>query len=110
VEEAIAKYRPNDYSQRVMIPVSLQDQLMPGTLEFAIHAVVGDRMNVSVFEDRYNNDETGRWAYDPNVLLKVILFGYMRGLISSLLTFCRMKSLSGELKGQADLNRRLDKN
>ena len=79
----MAKYKPYNYSQRVMIPVSLEDQLMPGTLEFAIHTLVEDRMDISVFEDRYNNDETGRWAYDPKVLLKVVLFAYSRGLISS---------------------------
>ena len=79
----MAKYRPYDYSQRVMIPVSLEDQMMPGTLEFAIHTLVEDRMDLSVFKDRYNNDETGRWAYDPRVLLKVVLFAYSRGLISS---------------------------
>jgi len=79
----MGKYKPYNYSQRVMIPISLEDQLMPGTLEFAIHTLVEDRMNTSVFDDRYNNDETGRWAYDPKVLLKVVLFGYSRGLISS---------------------------
>ena len=79
----MAKYRPYDYSQRVMTPVSLEHELMPGTLEFAIHTSVEDRMDISVFEDRYNNDETGRWAYDPRVLLKVVLFAYSRGLISS---------------------------
>ncbi len=68
----MAKYRPYDYSQRVMVPVSLEDQLMPGTLEFAIHTLVEDRMDTSVFDDRYDNDETGRWAYDPKVLLKVV--------------------------------------
>ncbi len=52
-------------------------------MEFAIHTLVEDRMDISVFEDRYNNDETGRWAYDPKVLLKVVLFAYSRGLISS---------------------------
>jgi hypothetical protein len=36
-----------------------------------------------VFEDRYQNDETGRLAYDPKILLKVVLLGYARGLISS---------------------------
>jgi len=80
---AMGKYKPYNYSQRVMIPISLEDQLMPGTLEFAIHTLVEDRMNTSVFEDRYNNDETGRWAYDPKILLKAVLLGYSRGLISS---------------------------
>jgi transposase len=66
-----------------MIPISLEHQLIPGTLEFAIHTLLEDHMDISVFEDRYNNDETGRWAYDPKVLLKVVLFAYSRGLISS---------------------------
>jgi hypothetical protein len=32
----MAKYKRYDYSQRVLIPVSLEDQLIPGTLEFAL--------------------------------------------------------------------------
>ena len=79
----MAKYRSYDYSQEVLIPVSLEQQLMPGTLEFAIHTLVETRMDTSLFDERYSNDETGRWAYDPKILLKVILFAYSRGLISS---------------------------
>lgn len=79
----MAKYKRYDYSQRVLIPVSLEDQLMPGTLEFAIHTLVEGRMDLSVFDERYNNDETGRWAYDPKVLLKIVLLAYSRGFISS---------------------------
>jgi len=79
----MAKYKNYDYSQSVLIPVSLEEQLMPGTLEFAIHTLVDTRMDMSIFDDRYKNDETGRLAYDPKILLKVILLGYSRGLISS---------------------------
>jgi transposase len=79
----MAKYKNYDYSQSLLIPVSLEDQLMPGTLEFAIHTLVETRMDMSVFDENYKNDETGRWAYDPKVLLKVVLLGYSRGLISS---------------------------
>jgi transposase len=79
----MAKYKRYDYSQDVLIPVSLKDQLIPGTLEFAIHTLVESRMDTSIFDDRYSNDETGRLAYDPKILLKVILLGYARGLISS---------------------------
>ena len=79
----MAKYKHYDYSQSVLIPVCLDEQLMPGTLEFAIHTLVETRMDMSIFDCRYNNDETGCWAYDPKVLLKIVLFGYSRGLISS---------------------------
>jgi transposase len=38
---------------------------------------------MSVFDDNYQNDETGRRAYDPKILLKVVLFAYSRGLTFS---------------------------
>jgi transposase len=79
----MAKYKSYNYSQEILIPVCLEEQLMPGTLEFAIHTLVETRINMAIFDDRYSNDETGRWAYDPKILLKVVLCGYSRGLISS---------------------------
>jgi transposase len=79
----MAKFKPYDYRQRVLLPVSLEDQLMPGTLEFAIHTLVEKRLDMSIFDGKYRNDVTGRAAYDPKVLLKVVLLGYSRGLISS---------------------------
>ena len=79
----MAKFKAYDYRQRVFLPVSLEDQLMPGTLEFAIHTLVETRLDTSGFAQRYRNDETGRTAYDPKILLKVVLLGYARGLISS---------------------------
>jgi transposase len=79
----MAKFKRYDYSQKVLIPVSLEEQLVPGSLEFAIHTLIDTRMDMSVFEDKYKNDETGRSAYDPKILLKVVLLGYSRGLISS---------------------------
>jgi transposase len=83
LEEDMAKYKRYEYSQKVFIPVSLEDQLMPGTLEFAIHTLIETHMDLSVFDNKYNNDETGRSAYDPKILLKVVLLAYSRGLISS---------------------------
>ncbi len=79
----MARYKHYDYDQMIMVPVSLEDQLIPGTLEHAIHHVVEERLDLSLFDDRYCNDETGRKAIDPKVLLKIVLFGYSRGLISS---------------------------
>jgi len=43
----------------VLIPVSLEDQIVPGTLEFAIHTLVEERIDTSIFDERYHNDETG---------------------------------------------------
>jgi len=49
-----------DHSQTVMIPVSLDDQLVPGTLEFAIHTLVETQMDTSIFDVHYHNDEVAR--------------------------------------------------
>ncbi len=87
----MARYKHYDYNQLMMVPVSLEDQLIPGTLEHAIHHVVEEHLDLSLFDDRYCNDETGRKAIDPKILIKVVLFGYSRGLISS-------RSLEGACK------------
>ncbi len=75
----MAKFKAYDYRQRVLLPVSLEEQLLPGSLEFAIHTLVEKRLDTSRFAERYRNDETGRTAYDPKILLKIVLLGYARG-------------------------------
>lgn len=79
----MARYKPYDYDQLLMVAVSLEEQLVPGTLEYAIHHLIEDRLDLSEFDERFCNDETGRRAYDPRVLLKVVLLGYARGLMGS---------------------------
>jgi len=66
-----------------MIPISLENQLEPGTLEYTINELVENKLDLSVFEGHYQNDDTGATAINPKVLLKVILFAYSRGMISS---------------------------
>jgi hypothetical protein len=61
----MAKFKAYDYRQRVFLPVSLEDQLLAGTLEFAIHELVEKRLDISVFEQKYRNDDTGGTAYNP---------------------------------------------
>ena len=79
----MAKYKPSNENQMVMLPISVQDQLVSGTLEHTINELVENHLDLSVFEGRYQNDETGATAINPKVLLKVILFAYSRGMISS---------------------------
>jgi len=79
----MAKYKPYDFDQMVMLPISLQNQLEPGTLEYTLNELVENHIDLSVFEERYQNDETGATAINPKILLKVILFAYSRGMISS---------------------------
>ncbi len=79
---AVPRYKGND-RQDLMIPVCLGEQLLPGTIEHAIDWIIDHEIDTSRFDALYKNDETGRPAYDPKALLKVILFGYSKGMISS---------------------------
>lgn len=79
----MAKHQHYDYKQSVIEPIFLEDQLLPGTLEYAIHYIVEERLDMSIFDARYKNDTTGRKSIDPKLLLKVVLYGYSRGMISS---------------------------
>lgn len=77
------RFKPFNYSQMTMIPISLEKQIVEGTLEHTIHYLVERKMDTGIFEERFRNDETGCPAYHPKVLLKVILLGYSHGLVSS---------------------------
>jgi transposase len=79
----MAKYKPSNENQMIMLPISLQDQLVPGTLEHTINRLVDENIDLSVFDERYKNDETGAAAIHPKILLKVILLAYAKGMISS---------------------------
>jgi hypothetical protein len=46
--EMRAKYQSYDYAQMVMIPVSLERPLLPGTREFALHTLVQRRIGTSI--------------------------------------------------------------
>lgn len=79
----MARYKHYDYRQTKMLPVSFDRQVLPGTFEHTLNYLIDEKIDLSVFEDRYKNDETGAPAYDPAILLKIILFAYSKGIISS---------------------------
>ena len=79
----MAKFKSCNEDQLVMLPISLQDQLVPGTLEHTISELVDKHIDLSVFDARYNNDVIGAAAIHPKILLKVILLAYAKGMISS---------------------------
>ena len=77
------RFKPYDYSQHSMVVINYQEQLQPGTFEYAVHYLIEHKLDLSVFHPRCANDATGRRAYDPAILLKIILFAYSKGITSS---------------------------
>jgi transposase len=79
----MAKYKEYDYSQGKFIPIHFEKQILPGTFEHTLHHLIDNEIDLALFDDRYSNDETGAPAYDPAILLKIILYAYSRGITSS---------------------------
>ena len=67
----------------MFIPVVLEEQIIPGTFAFALHHIVDQELELTGLDEKFANDKTGASAYDPRVMLKVVLLGYSFGLISS---------------------------
>jgi len=82
-ESVMPRFIPYDYNQSSMVVINYEDQLVPGTFEYAIHFLIDNKLDLSIFHPRIHNDKTGRPAYDPAILLKIILFAYSRGITSS---------------------------
>jgi len=79
----VARYKEYDYSQGKFIPLQFDKQILPGTFEYTLHYLINNELDLSIFDLRYQNDETGAPAYDPAILLKIILYAYSRGITSS---------------------------
>lgn len=78
----MVRYKHIDTSPR-FLAVDLERQLLPGTLEHALHYLIDHEIDLKGFDARYRNDLTGATAYPPAMLLKVVLFAYSRGIVSS---------------------------
>jgi len=50
----MARYKDHSYSQGIMIPIDLTNQIVPGTLEYTIHWLVENKINLSGIEKKYN--------------------------------------------------------
>lgn len=98
----MARYKPVERSG-MFIPVILSEQILPGTFEFALDHLVDHELELSALDARFRNDTTGATAYDPRVMLKIVLLAYSRGLISSrrIEAACRHNVLFMAVSGDA---------
>src|SRR5688572_28629285 len=78
----MARYKLVDRSPR-LLAIDLAAQLVPGSFEYALDRLIDDEMDVRALGERFLNDETGAPAYDPAVMLKIVLLAYSRGMVTS---------------------------
>ena len=78
----MARYKPQDRNS-LLLPVVLSEQIVPGSFGFALDYLVDNELDLTALDARFKNDEVGASAYDPRVMLKIVLLAYSQGLISS---------------------------
>ena len=79
----MARYKEYSYSQGKFIPIHFSKQILPGTFEYTLNYLIDNELDLSIFDKKYKNDDTGAPAYDPAILLKIVLYGYSKGIVSS---------------------------
>ena len=78
----MARYKPQE-RHSLLLPVVLSEQLVPGSFAFALKYLVDHELDLSALDAEFKNDEVGASAYDPRVMLKIVLLAYSQGIISS---------------------------
>ena len=103
----MARYKTYNYAQMKMAAVSYERQILPGTFEHTLNHLIDHDIDLVPFAARYVNDETGAPAYDPGILLKVILYAYSRGVTSSrdIAGLCRENIIFMALSADTDEGR-----
>jgi transposase len=48
-----------------------------------LNDLIGKRIDISMFDKNYRNDRTGAKAIPPRVLIKLVIYGYLKGVKSS---------------------------
>jgi transposase len=75
-------YREYQPDQPFLLPPSLTDWLPEGHLAYFVSEVV-DTMDLSEIFAHYEKEERGQPPYHPRMMVKVLLYGYCKGVRSS---------------------------
>ena len=95
----MARYKQYNYDQLKLLPISFSRQILPGTFEYTLSHIIDHELDLSNFAARYANDETGTPAYDPAILLKIVLYAYARGIPRDRTVLPREHHLHGPVSG-----------
>ncbi len=76
------RYRPYQPDQDLLLPQRLQDWLAPDHLAYFISDVV-DELDLSAFHRRYEGDGRRKSPFDPQMMVKVLIYAYATGVFSS---------------------------
>jgi hypothetical protein len=101
----MARYKPYSYAQGKFIPIHFANQILPGTFEYTLNYLIDNELDLSIFNDRYQNDDTGALLM-IKILLIINLFAYSSGIVSSskIERACRENMIIMALSADISLN------
>jgi transposase len=76
------EFRRYEPDQTLLFPPSVRDWLPEDHLAFFISDTI-DALDLSAFEERYGDAGPGNQAFDPRMMLKVLVYAYATGTFSS---------------------------
>lgn len=76
------QFRYYDLNQALLLPPSLHEWLPEGHLARFLNEVV-DELDLSAIFKAYEKDGRGKAAYHPGMLVRLLLYGYCIGVVSS---------------------------
>ena len=76
------EFRPYEPDQTLLFPPSLRDWLPEGHLAFFLSDTI-DALDLRAFDQRYGDTGPGNQAFDPRMMLKVLVYAYATGTFSS---------------------------
>ena len=79
----MARFKETEKGQGLFLTVNLNEQLVIATFEYTLNHLIDKKLDLSIFDSKYNNDLTGASAIEPRILLKIILYCYSMGVINS---------------------------
>src|ERR1035437_7561410 len=77
------RFRSCDLNQAYLLPPSLQDWLPEGHLARFVAEVVETLELAELYGKYEERDGRGQAAYDPRMMMRVLIYGYCRGVASS---------------------------
>ena len=66
-------FKPDNYNQNTFFSLNYLDQLELDPFALTLHHLIDSRIDLQAFYDIYKNDNGGRHAYPPSILLKIVL-------------------------------------
>lgn len=76
------EFRRYEPDQGLLLPPSLRDWLPEGHLAFFVSDAI-DALDLGAFEARYGTEGPGKQAFDPRMMVKVLVYAYATGTFSS---------------------------